>query len=137
MPRHCRCCSPASLSRVGLAASASVVAGGFAWWRRAKSSGPEQPSDDALFSLFLPGGPQGYWCNGPLGTVTAKLMPIIEAGTYRTVGGMLDLRPDDDLLDIGEVGIWDLTAAFAKLLEEIAAKGETFYGRFPPKKQAA
>jgi 3-hydroxyacyl-CoA dehydrogenase/enoyl-CoA hydratase/3-hydroxybutyryl-CoA epimerase len=24
-----------------------------------------------------------------------------------------------------------------KLLEEMAAKGETFYGRFPPKKQAA
>jgi 3-hydroxyacyl-CoA dehydrogenase/enoyl-CoA hydratase/3-hydroxybutyryl-CoA epimerase len=23
-----------------------------------------------------------------------------------------------------------------KLLEEMAAKGETFYGRFPPKKQA-
>ena len=24
-----------------------------------------------------------------------------------------------------------------KLLEEMAAKGETFYGRFPPKKQPA
>ena len=29
---------------------------------------------------------------------------------------------DDDLLDIGEVGIWDLTAAFAKLLEEIGTQ---------------
>ena len=88
-------------TRVGMAASASVVAGGFAWWRWAKTSGPGQPSDDDTFSLFLPGGPQGYWCNGPLGKVTAKLMPIIEAGTYRTVARMLDLRPDDDLLDIG------------------------------------
>lgn len=86
---------------VGLAAAASVVAGGFAWWRRASKQGPGQPSADDIFSLFLPGGPQGYWCNGPLGKVTAKLMPIIEAGTYRTVAGMLDLRPDDDLLDIG------------------------------------
>ena len=86
---------------VALAASASVVAGGLVWWRRAKTSGPGQPSDDDIFSLFLPGGPQGYWCNGPVGKVTAKLMPIIEAGTYWTVAEMLDLQPDDDLLDIG------------------------------------
>lgn len=30
---------------------------------------------------------------------------------------------DDDLLDIGEIGIWDLTSAFAKLLEEIGQQG--------------
>jgi segregation and condensation protein A len=30
---------------------------------------------------------------------------------------------DEDLLDIGEVGLWDLTAAFAKLLEEIGSAG--------------
>lgn len=30
---------------------------------------------------------------------------------------------DEDLLDIGEVGLWDLTAAFAKLLEEIGSQG--------------
>ncbi len=29
---------------------------------------------------------------------------------------------DDDLLDLGEVGLWDLTAAFAKLLEEIGSQ---------------
>lgn len=28
-------------------------------------------------------------------------------------------KEDDELLEIGEVGIWDLTSAFAKLLEEI------------------
>lgn len=30
---------------------------------------------------------------------------------------------DEDLLDLGEVGIWDLTSAFAKLLEEIGSQG--------------
>ncbi len=30
---------------------------------------------------------------------------------------------DDDLLDLGEVGIWDLTSAFARLLEEIGQQG--------------
>ena len=31
--------------------------------------------------------------------------------------------PDEDLLDLGELGIWDLTSAFAKLLEEIGQQG--------------
>ncbi len=31
---------------------------------------------------------------------------------------------EDDLLDIGNVGIWDLTSAFAKLLEEIGQQGQ-------------
>lgn len=30
---------------------------------------------------------------------------------------------DEDLLDLGEIGVWDLTAAFAKLLEEIGQQG--------------
>jgi segregation and condensation protein A len=30
---------------------------------------------------------------------------------------------DEDLLDLGEIGLWDLTAAFAKLLEEIGQQG--------------
>lgn len=30
---------------------------------------------------------------------------------------------DDDMLDLGELGIWDLTSAFAKLLEEIGQQG--------------
>jgi segregation and condensation protein A len=30
---------------------------------------------------------------------------------------------DDDLLDLGEVGVWELTAAFAKLLDEIGQQG--------------
>jgi segregation and condensation protein A len=30
---------------------------------------------------------------------------------------------DDDLLDLGDLGIWDLTSAFAKLLDEIGQQG--------------
>lgn len=30
---------------------------------------------------------------------------------------------DEDLLDLGELGVWDLTSAFAKLLEEIGQQG--------------
>lgn len=32
-------------------------------------------------------------------------------------------QDDEDLLDIGNIGIWDLTSAFAKLLEEIGQQG--------------
>jgi SAM-dependent methyltransferase len=59
------------------------------------------PPDDAMFTVFAPGGKYGFWCNGPFGRVTAKLMPIVEAGVYETVAGMLDLQPEDELLDIG------------------------------------
>lgn len=31
-------------------------------------------------------------------------------------------KADEDLLDIGELGVWDLTSAFAKLLEEIGSQ---------------
>ncbi|MBL9077481.1 MAG: segregation/condensation protein A [Planctomycetes bacterium] len=32
-------------------------------------------------------------------------------------------QDDDDLLDLGNLGVWDLTSAFAKLLEEIGQQG--------------
>jgi len=32
-------------------------------------------------------------------------------------------RDDEDLLDLGTLGVWDLTSAFAKLLEEIGQQG--------------
>ncbi|HEX5050511.1 MAG TPA: segregation/condensation protein A [Planctomycetota bacterium] len=35
----------------------------------------------------------------------------------------IDDQDDDDLLDLGNVGLWDLTSAFAKLLEEIGQQG--------------
>ena len=59
------------------------------------------PDEGAMFTAFAPGGPQAFWCNGPVGWLTSRIMPIAEAGVYRTVADMLDLRPDDELLDIG------------------------------------
>lgn len=35
----------------------------------------------------------------------------------------LDDHEDDDLLDLGNLGVWDLTSAFARLLEEIGQQG--------------
>lgn len=35
----------------------------------------------------------------------------------------MDDTEDEDLLDLGNVGLWDLTSAFAKLLEEIGQQG--------------
>jgi SAM-dependent methyltransferase len=39
--------------------------------------------------------------NGPVGRVISKVMPILEAGVYEVAAEMLDLQPDDELLDIG------------------------------------
>lgn len=64
------------------------------------SEGPV-PDADAIFTAYAPGGPQSYWCNGPLGRITAKLMPIVEKGVYAAVAEMIDLQPEDALLDIG------------------------------------
>jgi SAM-dependent methyltransferase len=57
--------------------------------------------EDAIFSVFAPGGKGAFFVNGPTGRLMAKLMPIVERGVYEAVAEMLDLRPDDELLDIG------------------------------------
>ena len=59
------------------------------------------PDDDAIFTVAAPGGEYAFWNNGPVGWVMAKAMPRMEAGLYETVAEMLDLQPDDELLDIG------------------------------------
>jgi len=59
------------------------------------------PDEGAMFTAFAPGGPQAYWCNGPGGWLTSRIIPIAEARVYRTAADMLDLRSDDELLDIG------------------------------------
>jgi SAM-dependent methyltransferase len=82
---------------------AAVTAGSFTrgllWGRRPES--PTSPREDLQFTLFAPGGPQGFWFNGPVGRVFAKFQPISHAGVYEVVAGMLDLQPEDELLDIG------------------------------------
>jgi SAM-dependent methyltransferase len=59
------------------------------------------PDDDAIFTVAAPGGEYAFWNNGPVGWVMAKAMPRMEAGLYETVAQMLDLQPEDELLDIG------------------------------------
>jgi SAM-dependent methyltransferase len=83
-------------------AAAAVTVGAFArrWlWYGTKTSTP--PDEDAMFTVFAPGGRGSFFVNGPVGRVMAKLMPIVERGVYEAAAAMLDLRPDDELLDIG------------------------------------
>jgi len=65
--------------------------------------GPEAPiaDEDSVFTVYAPGGRYGFMANGPVGRVISKVMPIVEAGVYGAVAEMLDLQPDDELLDIG------------------------------------
>ncbi|HYO18528.1 MAG TPA: methyltransferase domain-containing protein [Dermatophilaceae bacterium] len=83
--------------------TSAVVAGARFVRGRSGERGTEKalPDEGAVFTAFAPGGPQAFWCNGPVGWLTSRIIPIAEAGVYRTVADMLDLRPDDELLDIG------------------------------------
>ena len=85
-------------------ATAAVAAGALASGRLGGRRGPEAPTspgEDLQYTVFAPGGPYGFMFNGPIGWASTKYMPIMQAGMYDLVGGMLDLRPEDDLLDIG------------------------------------
>lgn len=65
---------------------AGMVADGTVFVRsRFGGRGTEEalPDDHALFTEFAPGGPQAFWCNGPVGWLTSRIMPIAEAGVYR------------------------------------------------------
>jgi len=81
----------------------ATIAGGAILRGRLGGRGSEAipPDDDAMFTMFAPGGKYAFMCNGPTGWVMAKAMPRMEAGLYETVAEMLDLQPDDELLDIG------------------------------------
>ena len=82
----------------GLLAGAAAFA-----YRRFRARGSETltPEEGSLFTVYAPGGRYGFLANGPVGWVIARLMPMVEAGVYDTVAEMLDLQPDDELLDIG------------------------------------
>jgi SAM-dependent methyltransferase len=82
--------------------TAAVAVGALARGRLG-GRGPEAlpPDDDAIFTVAAPGGEYGFWNNGPVGWLMAKALPRMEAGLYETVAEMLDLQPDDELLDIG------------------------------------
>lgn len=84
--------------------AAAAVAGGALIRFRLGDHGqatPEASPEDLQYTLFAPGGPQGFWFNGPIGRAFAKIQPIGHAGVYEVVAEMLDLQPDDELLDIG------------------------------------
>jgi ubiquinone/menaquinone biosynthesis C-methylase UbiE len=59
------------------------------------------PAEDAVFSVYAPGGKYGFLANGPVGWVVARLGPSMAAGVHRAVVEMLGPQPDDELLDIG------------------------------------
>ena len=81
----------------------ATIAGGAILRGRIGGRGSEAmpPDDDAMFTVFAPGGRCAYWCNGPTGWLMAKALPRMGAGLYETVAQMLDLQPEDELLDIG------------------------------------
>ena len=80
------------------AAGAALARGRLAGRGRKAST---SPGEDLRYTVFAPGGPYGFMFNGPIGWASTKYMPIMQAGMYELVGGMLDLQPEDDLLDIG------------------------------------
>lgn len=83
-------------------ALAAVTVGALTRHRlRGRGQEASLPDDDAIFTAFAPGGKYAYWCNGPGGWLTARLIPVLEAGVHDAAARMLDLRPEDELLDIG------------------------------------
>ena len=91
-----------TLALVAGGAMAAVAGAALARGRLA-GRGPEAmpPDEDPQYTLFAPGGQQGFWFNGPVGRVFAKFQPISHASVYDVVAEMLDMQPEDELLDIG------------------------------------
>jgi SAM-dependent methyltransferase len=69
--------------------------------RRRGPTAPASSGEASQYSLYAPGGPWGFLFNGPVGWASSKYMPIMQAGMYQLVAEMLDLQPEDELLDIG------------------------------------
>jgi len=90
------------LALVAGGAAAAAAGGAIVRGRREEHGSEAMPPDDnAMFTMYAPGGKYAYWCNGPTGWLMAKAIPRMEAGLYEMVAEMLDLGPDDELLDIG------------------------------------
>jgi SAM-dependent methyltransferase len=91
-----------TLALVAGGATAAVASAALARGRLV-GRGPEAPpaDEDSIFTVYAPGGRYGFMANGPVGRVISKIMPILEAGVYEVAAEMLDLQPDDELLDIG------------------------------------
>ena len=62
---------------------------------------PTGSGETSQYALYAPGGPYGFLFNGLVGRASTRYMPLMQAGMYELVAGMLDLQPEDELLDIG------------------------------------
>jgi SAM-dependent methyltransferase len=93
------------MRRAFLIAGGALAAVGAAAFARSRMQGcgptAAEPAEEALFSVYAPGGKYGWMATGPVGWVIAKTIPFTEAGVHRAAAEMLAPRPDDDLLDIG------------------------------------
>jgi len=92
------------MRRTILVAGAAAIAAGAFVLTRHRGRGPEAPTssmEDLQYTLFAPGGPQGFLFNGPVGWAFAKIQPLSHAGVYTVVAEVLDLQREDELLDIG------------------------------------
>jgi SAM-dependent methyltransferase len=81
----------------------AAVAGGAVARGRLRGRGPEAPTPEEVsqYTVYAPGGRYGFMFNGLVGWASTKYMPILNAGVYGAVAEMLDLQPDDELLDVG------------------------------------
>jgi SAM-dependent methyltransferase len=82
----------------------AAVAGGAFTRARLGGRGAETPlpDEDAQYTVYAPGGKYGFMFNGPTGRVWARIMGAFVAVGYHDLAvEMLDLQPDDELLDIG------------------------------------
>ena len=69
--------------------------------RQARRTEAHPHDEESLFAVYAPGGKYGFVSNGPIGWVIARTIPMTEAGVYDVVAEMLDVQPDDEILDIG------------------------------------
>ncbi len=85
----------------GMLAAAGAAALAYSRLGLGRSKAPTL-EDESLFTVYAPGGRYGFMANGPIGWVIARfVMPRAESGVYDTVAEVLDVQPDDELLDIG------------------------------------
>lgn len=84
-----------------LAAGVLAAAGAAALARSRLRVRGSEALEESPFTVYAPGGRYGWVSNGPVGWVIARTIPMTEAGVHEVVAEMLDVRPDDELLDIG------------------------------------
>ena len=91
------------MRRATLIVGVLLAAVGAAAFARGRLLGPAAatPAEDAVFSVYAPGGKYGFLANGPIGWVVARLGPYMATGLHRAAAAMLAPQPDDELLDIG------------------------------------